>query len=132
MLLDFVDIFNMVEILSANECVGVGSFVSENSSTEISIQAFCTMSFLIIWYALNLNVFEDDSDYSDQQDREPYMLVLSVSVSSQNLPFLVIRIAVWAQYKLYSLGFLMKNFIAIVLYIASVRRQETIQEDRQQ
>ena len=48
MLLDFVDIFNMVEILSVNVCVGVGSFVSEDSSTEKAIQAFCTMSFVIL------------------------------------------------------------------------------------
>ena len=39
---DFVDIFNMVEVLSANECGGVGSFLSEESSTEMAIQAFCT------------------------------------------------------------------------------------------
>ena len=45
MLLDFVDIFNMVEVLSVDRCVGVGSFISENSSTEKSIQAFCTISF---------------------------------------------------------------------------------------
>ena len=48
MLLDFVDIFNMVKILSVNVCVGVGSFVSEDSSTERAIQAFCTISFMII------------------------------------------------------------------------------------
>ncbi|KAL9971735.1 hypothetical protein ACROYT_G017939 [Oculina patagonica] len=137
MLLDFVDIFNMVEILSANVCVGVGSFVSENSSTEISIQAFCTMSFVIVWNALSFSFFYfldddlDDSDYSEQRGGENwYMFVLNASFICQNLPFLVIRIVVWAQYELYSLGFLMKNFIAIVLYIASVRRQETIQEDR--
>ena len=40
MLLDLVDIFNMVEILSVNVCVGVGSFVSEGSTTEGAIQAF--------------------------------------------------------------------------------------------
>ena len=48
MLLDFVDIFNMVEVLSVNVCVGVGSYVSEDSPTEIAIHAFCTMSFMII------------------------------------------------------------------------------------
>ena len=48
MLFDFVDIFDMVEILSVNVCVGVGSFVSEESSTEKAVQAFCTMSFVIM------------------------------------------------------------------------------------
>ncbi|KAL9971799.1 hypothetical protein ACROYT_G018007 [Oculina patagonica] len=64
MLLDFVDIFNMIEILSTNECGGLGSFVSEESSTEEAIQAFCTLSFVIVLYALNciqlLSVARDD------------------------------------------------------------------------
>ena len=34
-LLDFVDIFNMVEILSRNPCVGVGLYVSENSNSGL-------------------------------------------------------------------------------------------------
>ena len=35
----------LVEILSMNVCVGVGSYVSQDSSTEKAIQAFSTISF---------------------------------------------------------------------------------------
>ncbi|KAK3745093.1 hypothetical protein QZH41_004390 [Actinostola sp. cb2023] len=52
-LLDFVDIFDMVELLSLNECVGVGSSVTEESSLEKAIQAFCTLSFLITFYIID-------------------------------------------------------------------------------
>ena len=40
----------------------------------------------------------------------------------QNLPFLIIRIDVWAKYKLYSLGFLVKNVTVVVLIIAILVR----------
>ena len=132
MFLDFVDIFNMVEILSVNDCIRVGSFVPEESSLEKAIQAFCTMSFLIIWIPLDIMtvpylgatvhdaLVEAQSD--THQQRSPmthaeilYTGMIAASVHHQNLPFLIIRIVVWAQYKLYSLGFLMKNVTAIVI-----------------
>ena len=132
MLLDFVDIFNMVEILSANECVGVGSFVSEESSTEKAIQAFCTLSFLIVFTAvvgfgdaflfgsIDGQVADDIDNTDDTKDHERekklhYFVQLN-SFFFQNLPFLVIRIVVWAQYRLYNLGFLLKNVFAIIFY----------------
>ena len=123
MLLDFVDIFNMVEILSVNVCVGVGSYISEDSSTERAIQAFCTLSFMILFYG-QPNIV----DMVFQHDPEPrssrtygevlYSVLTIISSLCQNLPFLVIRIVVWSQYKLYSLGFLVKNVTVTVLFIA--------------
>ena len=133
MLLDFVDIFNMVEILSTYACVGVGSFVSEESSTEIAIQAFCTMSFMIVLvgtiWATTLPVtlknikknFPGQSveKHSSRRSGEiVYSVITLVSGLFQNIPFLIIRIVVWAQYKLYSLGFLVKNVTVIILFIA--------------
>ena len=130
MLLDFVDIFNMVEMLSANVCVGVGSFVSEDSSTERAIQAFCTMSFIIVLFAgpnTMTVLLKDEEDFLGLtvEQLSPrtfgeflYSGITMVSGLYQNLPFLVIRIVVWAQYKLYSLGFLVKNVTVIVLSIA--------------
>lgn len=141
LLLDFVDIFNMVEILSVNDCVGVGLFVSENSSTEIAVQTFCTSSIFIVWYTLDINpvksmyrittffhhakVLKNQPRSDSHQHHSPktYRDVLNLGMTLmsafyQNLPFLVIRIVVWAHYKLYSLGFLVKNVTVIVLAIA--------------
>ena len=118
-LLDFVDIFNMVEILSVNDCVGVGSFVSEMSSTERAIQAFCTMDIS------GLPVGEENHQRSERTTGELlYSKVMFVSGFYQNLPFLVIRIVVWVQYKLYSLGFLVKNVIVIILWIGMLYRND--------
>ena len=134
MLLDFVDIFNMVEILSLNDCVGVGSFVSEESSKEKAIQAFCTLSFCVVLSGLNDLMTANSKDGVDfsgrlvdkENQRRSSMtrgellcsVITMISVVLQNVPFLVIRIVVWAQYKLYSLGFLVKNVTVIVLYVA--------------
>ena len=134
MLLDFVDIFNMVEILSLNDCVGVGSFVSEESAKEKAIQAFCTLSFCVVLSGLNDLMTansKDGVDFSGRLvDKENqrcssmmrgellYSVITMISVVLQNVPFLVIRIVVWVQYKLYSLGFLVKNVTVIVLYVA--------------
>ena len=127
MLLDFVDIFNMVEILSVNVCVGVGSFVSEDSSTEKAIQAFCTMSFVIVlpfWHYTKIMMSEDDEEqHSPRSFGEHLNSKLTIlSGFYQNLPFLIIRIVVWVQYKLYSLGFLVKNVTVIVLFIAILHK----------
>lgn len=125
-LLDFVDIFNMVEILSRNPCVGVGLYVPENSSTERAIQALCTLSFFAIMGGLDTNFLEEwrqvrpsDEPPRNEDDGEAMHSFLTlISSLYQNLPFLVIRIVVWAQYKLYSLGFLVKNVTVIILAIA--------------
>ena len=110
MLLDFVDIFNMVEILWVNVCVGVGSFVSRDSSTERAIQAFCTMSFMIVLLgtpnAMSV-MLKDEGNFLgftvEQHSPRTYGEILYSWVTMfsgvfQNLPFLVIRIVVWAQY----------------------------------
>ena len=127
MLLDFLDIFNMVEILSVNVCVGVGSFVSEDSSTEKAIQAFCTMSFVIVlpfWHNTKIMMSEDDEEqHSPRSFGEHLNSKLTIlSGFYQNLPFLIIRIVVWVQYKLYSLGFFVKNVTVIVLFIAILHK----------
>ncbi len=126
MLLDFVDIFNMIEILSANECGGLGSFVSEKSSTEQAIQAFCTLSFFVVLSSLDFltkisREYDQGIDDAKFYKREEilYSLVMSASYI-QNLPFLVIRIVAWARYKVYNLGFLVKNVFAIVLYFVCI------------
>ena len=133
-LLDFVDIFNMVEILSRNPCVGVGLYVSENSSTERAIQALCTLSFFVIVFGLRIGLNTEllvkwrqvrpsdeprDEPPRNEDDGEAMHSILTLFSSLyQNLPFLVIRIIVWAQYRLYSLGFLVKNVTVIILAIA--------------
>ena len=126
MLLDFVDIFNMVEILSTNVCVGVGWFVSEESSIEIAIQTFCTTSFVILLFGPNgTNASKKNFPGQSVEQQSPrtsgeslYSVMIRISGLYQNLPFLIIRIIVWTQYKLYSLGFLVKNVTVIILWIA--------------
>lgn len=117
LVLDFVDIFNLAEVLSANECVGVGSFLSEGSSMEMAIQAFCTMSFMI-WVFAFFGEAEWESGENDIPKKDAILLakfsVPFMSIIFQNFPFLIIRIVVWAQYKLYSLGFLAKNVLGII------------------
>ena len=122
MLLDFVDIFNMVEILSVNVCVGVGSYVSVESSTEKAIQFFCTMSFMLLLNGQNTVQVMLQDEGEPQSSRTfgdiLYSRITKFSCLYQNLPFLIIRIVVWAQYQLYSFGFLVKNLTVIVLSIA--------------
>ena len=120
MLLDFVDIFNMVEILSVNVCVGVGWHVSEDSSTEMAIQAFCTMSFLIVLLFSQYSIMIDEEEQHSPKTRGEilYSKLTICSGLYQNVPFLIIRICVWAQYKLYNLGFLVKNVTVIIFFIA--------------
>ena len=126
---DLVDIFDSVEILSVNVCVGVGSYVFEDVSTERAIQAFCTISFMIILSGPNSMAMmckneldeEDSVGLTVEQRSCGEILYSGITIYSalyQNLPFLAVRIVVWAQYKLYSLGFLVKNVTAIVLSIA--------------
>ena len=133
MLLDFVDIFNMVEILSANECVGLGSFVSEESSIEKAIQAFCTLSFFIVWAAeagfdheVSIGSIDGQGAYDTNtctcaSEKMLFVLVHHYSFLFQNVPFLVIRIVVWARYRFYNLGFLVKNVFAIIVYFVCVQ-----------
>ena len=100
LLLDFVDIFNMVEVLSVNACVGVGSYISEDSSTERAIQAFCTISFAILLLAQDIIMF----GMIPRREREPsssreagdilYSWLTQYSAVYQDIPFLVIRIVV--------------------------------------
>ena len=123
--LDFVDIFNLAEILSPNECTGLGSFISEGSSTEMAIQAFCTMSFVILYSAFTVEgMWELGETDIPKKDAIPLakIYVPFMSIIFQNFRFLIIRIVVWAQYKFYSLGFLVKNALAIIFCSVSIYR----------
>ncbi len=118
MLLDFFDIFSMVELLSADESAGVGTFVTEFSPIEQAIQAFCSLSFFIFLPLLGL---EKEGNYVvDDDDKKVRTMVILRSFVYQNIPFLVIRIFVWVQFKIIywnSLGFLLKNLTVIVIQL---------------
>ena len=133
LLFDFVDIFNMVEILSVHDCVGLGKFVSEESSTEIAIQTFCTLSFVIVLLGMasTTMISELEDGYLperrlDERNQQPsqrrpqdslHSALITYSGFYQNFPFFVIRIVIWAQYNRYSLGFLLKNALVVILWI---------------
>ena len=119
--LDFVDIFNMVEVLSANECGGLGSLLSEESSTEMAIQAFSTLSFYIVNSALY--PIEGPGRILDGWSttvRELHINLLSMLF--QNVPFLIIRIVIWVRFNTYNLGFVVKNVTATVFCFANAFR----------
>ena len=116
---DFVDIFNMAEVLSANECGGLGSFLFEESSTEMAIQAFCTLSFLIVNFAL-WHLHSEVFGRSESIKAELYLYVLSIIF--QNIPFLVIRILIWVRFNTFNLGFVVKNVISTVFCFANSLR----------
>ena len=116
---DFVDIFNMAEVLSANECGGLGSFLSEESSTEMAIQTFCTLSFLIVNGALYVPDPEDLENLP--VGLREFMLNVS-SIVQQNVPFLIIRIVIWVRFNTFNLGFVVKNVIATVFCFANSLR----------
>ena len=105
-----------------NVCVGVGSFVSEDSSTEKAIQFFCTVSFMILLNGQNTEqvMLQDEGESHSSRTFGEILnsRITKFSCLYQNLPFLVIRIVIWKQYQLYSLGFLVKNLTVIVLSIA--------------
>ncbi len=68
-MLDFFDIFNFVELLSADECVGMGSFVvTEYSDIEKVIQVFCSLSFHIFWPLLEDDKEDDDDDNNNNNN----------------------------------------------------------------
>lgn len=117
---DFVDIFNMTEVLSVNECGGLGSFLSEGSSTEMAIQAFCMLSFGIVNGALYVPDREEEISLPVELVQE---LVLNLaSIIHQNVPFLIIRIVIWVRFNTFNLGFVVKNVIATVFCFSNSLR----------
>ena len=121
-ILDNVDIFNMIELLAVHSGLGI----AEESSLEKAMQAFCSMSFVLVTSesAMGL-ILEKEKNSADEQDRRELRsnYIIQVQVSSlllQNIPFFIIRLVMWGQYDLFNLGFLAKNGMAIVFGMADI------------
>ena len=126
--LDFIDIFNLVQVLSTNRWLGVNGVrivLSEGSATEMAIQAFCTMSFIVVQIVLMYGssavvLYGGDSGAGNLTNTSDSIMLSEaavplLSIVLQNVPFVVIRIIIWARYRLHNLGFLMKNVVTIII-----------------
>lgn len=129
-ILDNVDIFNMVEFLVVQSATG-SSLIDEDSPLEKVIQTFCTLSFLICW-AETLYVCTTEYEGRQHPLRHTFSVVYYVSVFLQNIPFLIIRVYIWVKYDLYSLGFLVKNLLAIIFGITEIFTAYTVCVQREQ
>ncbi|XP_028393349.1 uncharacterized protein LOC114517737 [Dendronephthya gigantea] len=124
LLLGNVDIFNLVEALSLKD--GVLPVIPKGSAMEISILVACEVAFLIIAlealmpYSLitldKQNVGKVRQDVSLKRTKEQaIVMVYPYSLLVQNVPFLVIRVLLFACYDSLQLAYMIKNVTSIVL-----------------
>ena len=110
-ILDNVDIFNMVEVL-------LMPTVAADSTLEKVIQTFCTLSFSICW-AETLYVCVTEYEHPHPLHLT-FSVVYYVSIFLQNVPFFIIRLYAWIRHDIFSLGFIVKNLLAIVFGMAEI------------
>ena len=131
LLLGNVDIFNLVETLSLKD--GASPIISKGSSMEISILIVCEIAFLILIlealmpYSLatldKQNVGNVKYHISLKQSKQQaIVMVYPYSLLLQNVPFLVIRVLLFACYDTLQLAYVIKNITSIVLGIIAVIR----------
>ncbi len=124
LLLGNVDIFNLVETLSMKD--GVSPLIPKGSAMEVSILIACEIAFLIITlealmpYSLitldKQNVGKVKHNLSLKQTKErAIVMVYPYSLLVQNVPFLVIRVLLFACYDTLQVAYVIKNVTSIVL-----------------
>lgn len=124
LLLGNVDIFNLVGALSPKD--GVLPTIPRGSAMEISILVACEVAFLILAiealmpYSLitldKQNVGKVRKDISLKRTKEQaIVMVYPYSLFVQNVPFLVIRVLLFACYDTLQLAYMIKNVTSIVL-----------------
>lgn len=122
-LLDNVDIFNLVETLGVVD--GDSPMIPEGSVMEICILVACEVAFLIIAlealmpYSLLVldrkNVGMLKHNVSIQESKEQAIVMMyPYSLLVLNVPFLVIRLALFAKYDTLQLGYVIKNVSSIL------------------
>lgn len=138
-LLDNVDIFNLVETLGLTD--GRSPMIPKGSIMEICILLACEVAFLVIAlealmpYSLmaldKKTVGRTRHNISHRQSKEQAILmVYPYSLLVQNVPFLVIRLALFAQHNTFQLGYVIKNITSIVFgAIALIRARSSLEKD---
>lgn len=122
-LLDNVDIFNLVESLGIKD--GALPMISKGSFIEICILVVSELAFLVVAfealmpYSLTVRdaktVGRIRHDMSIQESKEhAIVMVYPYSLLIQNLPFLVIRLVLFARYNTLQLGYIVKNITSIL------------------
>lgn len=129
-ILDNVDIFNLVELLSRDTDIGLGQLILEESPLEQTIQTFCTLAFVVLWIQVASlgtaldelsNTFGLTGETNSWIRRVYEIIVQLLSLVFHNVPFLVIRLFVWVHYHKYNIGFIAKNIMAIIFCIGEIR-----------
>lgn len=137
-LLDNVDIFNLVQSLSlANDSDG-SPLIAKGSAMEICILLACEVAFLVIAlealmpYSLMAldarNVGKTKHTISIRESKEHAIhMVYPYSLLIQNMPFLVIRLALFARYNTFQVGYITKNITSILFgSVALIRARNSL------
>ena len=139
LLLGNVDIFNLVETLSLKQ--GMSPLIPKGSAMEISILTACEVAFLVIAlealmpYSLitldKHNVGKVKHNISLKQTKEQaILLVYPYSLLVQNVPFLLIRVLLFAFYDTLQVAFVIKNITSIALgTITLVRARSSLKKE---
>ena len=134
-ILDSVDIFSLAETLcmshSSDSAVGkMEPVIQEGTPLEMTIQTFCTLAFVVLWIQVAAlgtaldhlaGILQQDPDRVSTTKSVYNIIFQSLSLAFHNIPFLAIRIFVWVQFKVYDIGFIAKNVMAIIFGIAELR-----------
>ena len=139
LLLGNVDIFNLVETLTLKD--GVLPLIPKGSAMEISILVACEVAFLIMAlealmpYSLitldKQNVGKVKHNASLKQTKEQaIVMVYPYSLLVQNVPFLVIRVLLFACYDTFQVAYVIKNVTSIVLgTLTLIRARSSLSKD---
>ena len=139
LLLGNVDIFNLVETLTLKD--GVLPLIPKGSAMEISILVACEVAFLIMAlealmpYSLitldKQNVGKVKHNVSLKQTKEQaIVMVYPYSLLVQNVPFLVIRVLLFACYDTFQVAYVIKNVTSIVLgTLTLIRARSSLSKD---
>ena len=139
LLLGNVDIFNLVETLGLKD--GASPLIPKSSAMEISILVACEVAFLVIAlealmpYSLitldKHNVGKVKHDISLKQTKEQaILLVYPYSLLVQNVPFLLIRVLLFACYDTLQTAYVIKNVTSIALgTITLIRARSSLRKE---
>lgn len=131
-ILNFADIWDMVSILSTDKA----PFINEETPLEITMQFFCSLSFIIFSVLVFKNIekqglrfmFVNEAPRAQERNeaegnpRRSIILEFAISNSPLyiNIPFLIIRCLVLHYYNFLDFDFLVKNSISVIVLILTL------------
>lgn len=110
-ILDFADTWAMASLLAQHE----EPFIKEKSPLEITMQFFCSFSFIIFPVLMYKNIAKS---MIDNEDPAPpaQIIVKANSQLNQNIPFFVIRMLILNWYGFLDFDYSTKNVISVILW----------------